>query len=76
MNNMYIEVNLDQEAERTIAEAKSFVVPRVGEVIDISEAEKSKNFGEVVVKSVSYKVTHEGTEVWIKADSIDRDSTI
>ena len=62
---LFIEV--ESPSKGTIAESFTVVVPRVGEIIDISEAEKSKGFGEVEVTDVSYKATNDGLEIWLIA---------
>jgi hypothetical protein len=61
---LFIEVDNEKG---TIAESKTIIAPRIGEVIDISEAKKSNGFTEVKVTNVSYKVSNDGLEVWLKA---------
>ncbi|KPA51892.1 hypothetical protein [Photobacterium lucens] len=69
MSNLYIEVKAELE-QGTVVKVDSSLVPRVGEVIDISGASNSKAFGLVVVVEVYYKIVHSHLDAWVIAKRI------
>ena len=69
MSKLFIEIEAEL-GEGTIVQVKSSFVPRIGEVIDISEAENSKGYGEVIAKDISYKVELGNLDAWVLATPI------
>ncbi|ASU24229.1 MULTISPECIES: hypothetical protein [Gammaproteobacteria] len=69
MSKLFVEVKADL-GKGTIVEIESSFVPRIGEIIDISDAENSKGYGEVIAKDISYKVELGHLDAWVIADPI------